>query len=286
MAILDVFLGTTNVTFFYVILIWVLYDSLRLSKSNNLLHFKHTPTIFAYITVFFSAFISIFNVAFVFYDYVTHDGIIGFNFVSLVLTWVLATFVSFYSIKNTLKESKRFPFVLILWWVFVTFVDIISLALKLIKNYDSMMNFWILLLEEENIVDVVSLPMLLVLCFNALPNVCVKEQSEIEQRLLQKEFESSTLGDESEEAFVKASLWSKLTFRWLNPIFEIGRIQKLEHVHVPSVPQSETAASASSMLEESIRKQKLQGGSLTKAIVHSVWKSLALNAVLAGTLLY
>ncbi|KAK2384078.1 ABC transporter C family member [Trifolium repens] len=145
-----------------------------------------------------------------------------------------------------------------------------------------MMNFWILLLEEENIVDVVSLPMLLVLCFNALPNVCVKEQSEIEQRLLQKEFESSTLGDESEEAFVKASLWSKLTFRWLNPIFEMGRIQKLEHVHVPSVPQSETAASASSMLEESIRKQKLQGGSLTKAIVHSVWKSLALNAVLAG----
>ncbi|CAJ2677615.1 unnamed protein product [Trifolium pratense] len=281
MTILNVFLGTTNVTFFYVILIWVLFDSLRLTKSNNLLHFKHTPTIFAYITVFFSAVISIFNVAFVFYDYVT-NGIIGFSFVSLVLTWVLATFVSFYSMKNTLKESKRFPFVLILWWLFVTFVDIISLAFKLVKNYDSMMNLWILLLEEENIVDVVSLPMLLVLCFNAFPNVCVREQSEMEQRLLQKKFDSSTLGDESEEAFVKAGLWSKLTFRWLNPIFEIGRIQKLEHVHVPSVPQSETAASASSMLEESIRKQKLQGGSLTKAIVHSVWKSLALNAVLAG----
>ncbi|KAI5403486.1 hypothetical protein KIW84_050885 [Lathyrus oleraceus] len=83
-------------------------------------------------------------------------------------------------------------------------------------------------------------------------------------------------------AFVKAGIWSKLTFKWLNPIFEMGRIQKLEHVHVPSVPHFETAATASSMLEQSIRKQKLQGDSLTKAIFVSVWKSLALNAVLAG----
>ncbi|KAI5447617.1 hypothetical protein KIW84_015177 [Lathyrus oleraceus] len=62
----------------------------------------------------------------------------------------------------------------------------------------------------------------------------------------------------------------------------MGRIQKLEHVRVPSVPHSETVATASSMLEQSIRKQKLQGVSLTKAIFVSVWKSLALNAVLAA----
>lgn len=280
MAILDVLLGTINVTFFYVILIWVLFDSLRQSTRNNLQHFKHTPTIFSYITVFFSAVISLLNIAFVFYDYTTR-GIIGFNYVSFGLTWVLATMVSFYSMKKTLRENKRFPFVLILWWFFVTFVHIISLSLKLVKNSKSM-NLWILLLEE-NTVETVSLPMLLVMCFNAFPNVCVREQSEIEERLLQKEFESSTFEDE--EAFAKAGVWSKLTFRWLNPIFEMGRIQKLEHVNVPSVPPSETAASASSMLEESIRKQKLECGSLSKAIIDSVWKSLALNAVLAGIIL-
>lgn len=282
MAIFDVLLGTTNVTFFYVILIWVLFDSLRLTKLDNLLHFKHKPTLFASITVLFSAIISILNVVFVFYDY-TNSGIIGFNSVSLALTWVFATLVSFYSMKKTLGECKRFPFVLILWWVFATIVNIISLSLKLVKNSD----FSVFLLEE-NIVDSVSLPMLLLLCLNALPNVCVKEQSEIEQSLLHKEYEpSSTLVEEDqEEALTKASIWSKLTFRWLNPIFKMGRVQKLEYVNVPSVPQSETASSASSMLEESIRKQKLEGGSLTKAIIHSIWKSLALNAILAGILLY
>lgn len=282
MAIFDILLGTTNVAFFYVILIWVLYDSLKQTKSNNLLHLKYRPTFFAYVTVLFSVVVTILNVAFVFYKYTysTNGLIIGFCFVSLALTWGLATLVSFYSMKKMLRESKRFPFVLILWWVFATVVDTVSLSLKLVKNYESF-NLRILLLED-NIVDAVSLPMLLVLCLNALSNVCVREGSEIEQRLLQKEFESSSLGDE--EAFVKAGIWSKLTFRWLNPIFEMGRIQKLEHVHVPSVPHSETAATASSMLEQSIRKQKLQGGSLTKAIFVSVWKSLALNAVLAGKL--
>ncbi|KAJ1401992.1 P-loop containing nucleoside triphosphate hydrolase [Sesbania bispinosa] len=132
----------------------------------------------------------------------------------------------------------------------------------------------------DNVVDAVSLPMLLLLCFNALPNVSAREQSDMEQRLLQKELEFSR--DEGEVVFTNASMWSKLTFRWLNPIFNRGRIQKLELAHIPSVPHSETAESASFMLLESLRKQKLEGGSLTKAITHSIWKSLALNAILAG----
>lgn len=283
---LNTLLGTANVAFFYTIFIWLLFDTLRLTKHNNhVSHFKHKPTLFAIITFLFTAIISLLNVAFLFYDY-TYNYTIGYNSVSLTLTWVLATIVSFYSMKIAFGEKKRFPFVLILWWVYATIVDIISVSFKLvkIKNHETV-NLWVLL-SEDNIVDIVSLPVLLLLCFNTLPNVCVRDEREIEQGLLQKECESESLSeDDDEEAFTKASLWSKLTFRWLNPIFKIGRIQKLELSHVPSVPHSETASSASSMLEESLRKQKLQGGSLTKAILHSIWNSLAFNAVLAGIIL-
>lgn len=283
---LEPLLGTiTNVTFFYMILIWVLFNSLKLSKHNNNLRFKHKPTLFASITVLFNGVMSILNVATVFYDHsYTTSGVIGYNPnpISLSFTWVLATLVSYYSMKKTLGECKRFPIVLILWWVFATIIDIISLSLKLVKNSESM-NFRVFLLE--NIVGAVSFPILLLLCINALPNVCTKEQSETEQRLLEEEFESSTLGEEDEEAFTKASLWSLLTFTWLNPIFKIGRIQKLEHVHVPCVPNSETAAIASSMLKESIHNQTLKGGSLAKAIIFFIWKSMAFNAVLAGLLI-
>lgn len=284
MAILNTLLGTTNVAFFYTIFIWLLFDTLRLTKHNHISPFKHKPTLFAIITFLFTAIISLLNVAFLFYDY-TYNYTIGYNSVSLTLTWVLATIVSLYSMKTRFGEKKRFPFVLILWWLYATIIAIISMSFKLvkIKNHETV-NLWVLL-SEDNIVDIVSLPMLLLLCFNTLPNVCVREESEIEQGLLQKECESESLSQDDEETFTKASLWSKLTFRWLNTIFKIGRIQKLELSHVPSVPHSETASSASSMLEESLRKQKLQGGSLTKAILHSIWNSLAFNAALAGIIL-
>lgn len=287
MAISDSLLGTANVAFFYGILIWLLVDSLRLSQRNHVAFNlkKRRPTVFATVTVLSSAVISVLNVAFAFYTYSTRR-IIGYNSVSLAVTWVLATTVSLYSVKNnTLGENNRFPLVLILWWVFACIVDMFSVSLKLVKINLESLNLWFFLSEENNIVDAVSLPLLLFLCFNALPNVCAREQSEMEQRLLQKEMESSVEEDEDEEAFTKASRWSKLTFRWLNPIFSRGRIQKLEHAHIPSVPRSEAAESASSMLEESLRKQKLEGGSLVKAITHSIWKSLALNAVLAGTMM-
>ncbi|MED6118936.1 hypothetical protein PIB30_007441 [Stylosanthes scabra] len=87
------------------------------------------------------------------------------------------------------------------------------------------------------------------------------------------------LEEDEDENFTNADIWSQLTYRWLNPIFRKGRVQKLELGHIPDVPHSKTAENASSILEESLRKQKLEEGSLTKAIASSVWKSLALNAV-------
>ncbi|KOM42020.1 hypothetical protein LR48_Vigan04g221800 [Vigna angularis] len=103
----------------------------------------------------------------------------------------------------------------------------------------------------------------------------------MEEGLLQIEEEFS-MEEHDEEAFTNASEWNQLIFRWLNPIFKTGRVKKLELPHIPPVPCSESAESASSMLEGSLRKQKLGEGSLAKAIADSVWKSLALNAVLAG----
>ncbi|KAG5015266.1 hypothetical protein JHK82_020962 [Glycine max] len=284
MAVLDALLGTVNVAFLYAILIWLLVDSLRQSTRNNharvVLHYfkRGGPMVFAVFTVLSCAVISVMNIALAFYQY-SSRRIIGFNSVSLVLTWVLATIVSFYSMRTKVRENKRFrfPLVLILWWFFACIIDALLLSSKLVKKFESI-NLWFFL-SKDNVVDSVSLPLLVLLCFN----VCARENSDLEQEqmLLQKEEESS-MEEEDEQAFTNASMWSKLAFRWLNPIFKTGRIQKLELGHIPPVPPSETAENASSVLEESLRKQKLKGGSLTKAIAYSIWKSLALNAVLAG----
>lgn len=276
-VILDTPLGILNAAFFIVILIWILVDSLRESRRNGVVYVKHVPkrfAVFTTLTLFCNAVLSVFNFGFAFHQYKARK-IVSYYSVFLAFTWVLATIVSGYSVKRLLRENKKWPLVLILWWFFATFLDSLLVSLKLAKNFKSLdLSFF---LSEDNLVDFVSFPLLLLLCFNAIPAIWEREYSESEQVLLQKEVE-----EEDEEAFSNAGIWSKLTFQWLNPIFRRGQIQKLELSNIPSVPPSEAAENASSMLEDSLRKQKLETGSLTKAIAHSIWKSLTLNAVFAG----
>ncbi|XP_052733068.1 ABC transporter C family member 9 isoform X4 [Vigna angularis] len=236
--------------------------------------FKRGPMLMAAFTVLSSSVISVMNMVLAFHQY-SSTKVIGFNSVSLPLNWVLATVVSFYSVRTRVRENKKFPLVLILWWVFSSLVDVLSLFVRVVKDFE-VLDLWFFL-SEDNLVASFSLPLLVVLCFN----VCRREHSDMEEGLLQIEEEFS-MEEHDEEAFTNASVWNKLIFRWLNPIFKMGRVKKLELPHIPLVPCSESAESASSMLEGSLRKQKLGEGSLAKAIADSVWKSLALNAVLVG----
>lgn len=289
MAVLDSLLGVVNVAFFYTMLVWLLVDSLKEIRHNRVLHLKKRGftkghVFLATTTVLSNAIISVLNIGFTLYEYRSKRIITGYNSVSLALTWVLATLVSLYSTKRIFKEkNKGWPLVLILWWVFATISDAISVFLKLTKDLKSLrLSFF---LSEDNIVDVFSFPLLLLLCFNVVWAWKTNDMEE-QEPLLQKELPlPSSLEEEDEEAFTNASIWSKLTFLWLNRVFKRGRIQKLELHHVPSVPHSETAENACSMLEESLGTQKPEAVSLTKAIFHSIWKSLVFNAVFAGKVL-
>ncbi|GFZ14006.1 P-loop containing nucleoside triphosphate hydrolases superfamily protein [Actinidia rufa] len=86
----------------------------------------------------------------------------------------------------------------------------------------------------------------------------------------------------SADAFSSAGVWSHLTYLWLNPLFGKVRTQKLRLPHVPLILQSEAAFVASSLVEESLRKQNTETLSLPIAIVHALWRPLALNGLLAA----
>ncbi|XP_057748917.1 putative ABC transporter C family member 15 isoform X1 [Arachis stenosperma] len=281
MAIVDTLLVTANVAFFYAILIWLLLHTLRQSKLQRAVFLQQGPKFFSIITLLFNFILTLLTIAFAVHEYRTNK-IVRYSSVTFALTWVMASLVSFYSMKKTTRDNKRFPFVLVLWWVWASIIEAISVSIGLMKNNLEYLDFWNFLSEDDNIVGVVSLPMLLLLlCLN----LCAREEqhsTDMEQLLVHPGEEDNDDDDEDGENFTNAGIWSQLTFRWLNPIFRKGRVQKLELSHIPDVPHSETAENASSLLEESLRKQKLEGGSLTKAITNSVWKSLALNAVFAG----
>ncbi|XP_065873323.1 putative ABC transporter C family member 15 [Euphorbia lathyris] len=231
------------------------------------------------ITVLCNFLISSLNFGFGLYEFWNHR-IVDYGFIFFALTWSLATAVSIYCKRTVLREGNKWPLVLILWWVFSCIFYSLSVSIYLLTCFTSV-EFSVPLPEFSNeiyIVDFVSFPLSILLCFHGLTysGSSNKMQSDVEESLLVKdrEINSTSLGN--------AGIWSQITFQWLNPLFSRGRRQKLELSHIPEVPQSETAKHASSLLEESLGKGKTETSNLPMAIFYSVRKSLIINGIFAG----
>ena len=272
-----------NAAFAILLLAWLLIDILKQSRGGGDLHcrahnaVRKQPTmLFTTVTVLSNIVISILYLGFGFYQY-WDLGVVTSKSVFLSVTWILATLVVCYSKNRILGENKRWPIVVILWWIFYSIFCSLSVSIHFITRFSSieLPYSW----PEANIADFPSLPLSILLCLNALTFRCSsnKTQDDLDTPLLQEEHGSSF---RDSACYRNAGFWSKLTFRWLNPLFSSGRMGKLELSHVPSVPASETAKYASSLLEDSLGKEK--NSNLPKAIAHAVWKSLAINGVFAG----
>ncbi|KAL5717757.1 hypothetical protein ACHQM5_010725 [Ranunculus cassubicifolius] len=185
------------------------------------------------------------------------------------LSWIV---VSVYALSYNRGEERQWPLVLILWWLYSSIVVIVSFSAYLITHWKSECLFHDIVIDH--LADFISLPLSILLCFSAL---CFNYAGEIQEPLLHEDSK-----EKLPDSFSNAGIFSLLTFRWLNPLFEKGRAQKLEHTHVPPVPRSDTAENSFNLLQESLCSKKTDPLSLPKAIIHSVWRPLAVNAVFAG----
>lgn len=286
----DMCFEIVNVVFSMWFMIWLLVDVLKRSRRDygdlqmgygGLGLDREVMWFSSMVCVLCSVIVSCSYLGFGVFEY-WRLGVVGYKSVLCVLTWFMATVVviSSYSMKRTSHRGfKRWPFVLILWWVFSFSLDLFSVIIYLLTHFRSIKlpHF----VPEATIVEFVVFPFLLVLFFlSVLPARYDTRVSEFESPLIRKG-ESESCKYES-HSYSGSGVWSKLTFRWLNPLFAIGRAQKLELPNIPSIPHSETAECASLILEESLRKQKTVTLSLPQVIASAIWKSLATNAVFAG----
>lgn len=228
-----------------------------------------------------SVIISIVYVSFCVYRFWVHRIVDG-DTVSWAVTWILASFISYYA-RNTIVEGGRsnWPLVLILWWVYFTIFCSLSVSSYLVFHLRKSKELPPLPLQA-NTVEIVSLPFSLMISLSVVVISCTTKPTSsrhLNQPFLQKEVGSLC---RDLDGFDNAGFWSRLTFQWLNPLFCTGRKQKLELGHIPSVSQSERAEHASSLFEESLKKQKFGPCSLPKAISFAIWRSLVKNGVLAG----
>nr|DAD30653.1 TPA_asm: hypothetical protein HUJ06_009504 [Nelumbo nucifera] len=192
--------------------------------------------------------------------------------------WILVTSFAVYSKNGTGKaEEKSWPLVLIFWWIFTSVRNAFSVVVYLLAHYKStaLPDF----VPEVNMADIASFPFSILLCISAFRSGHGKGPQELERPLLQRE-DDHVFGDAF--TLANAGIWSRLTFRWLNPLFEKSQTQKLQLSHIPSVPESETAQKSSFLLQESLRLQKTRACFLPKATIRASWKPLAINALFAG----
>ncbi|KAM7484114.1 hypothetical protein LguiA_000123 [Lonicera macranthoides] len=275
---MDIAMISVNVAFFLLLKAWVLVDMWKQRKQGGDLQLQNRAreTAFNKITLLANVIISISYLAFCCYTF-RRLKIVSVESVTSLITWTLASVVTAYSLNRNI--DKRWPSVLVLWWVFSAFFGSLAVSLHIITLFKS--TRFPYFLPKANLVHFTSLPLSILLCFNAVPtNTSIKTHNDNQQPLLQECVED--ISTHSGDAFSKAGIWSHVTFRWLNPLFKKGRTQKLELPDIPSIPQSETAAKAFSLLEESFLKQKTSASSLPNALVHAIWRPLAINAIFAG----
>lgn len=288
LASIDFSLKIVEALFFFLLLIWVLVETLKQRRGNG----DHkqlteeesgrkssTVTLFTKTTVLSSSLISISYIGFCLYEFPKHQ-FIPIESVILAMTWSLATVVAVLSVGRMSREHKRWPTVLILWWVFSVILDSVLISFSLI-NYFNLIELP-KFLPLANIVHIGSFPFSILLCFNALLVGSMKTHTEIEQPLLHDKDAETLSTNWGDDPFSKAGILSQITFMWLNPLFRMGRSQKLEFTHIPSIPQSETADNASCLLEESLQKRKAQSSLLPNAILQAIRRPLAINAIFAG----
>lgn len=236
------------------------------------------PTVCSLVTVVCNVAISLLYLCFCFYEYWESWRLDGKS-VSYAVSWISASVVAVYCRKRNLIGGSNWPLVLILWWVYSTILSTVSVSFFLITKFRS--KGFPLPLVGANVVNMISCALSIVLSSTAVSSSCRGkcEINELMQPLLPGGLERDS------KDFEGAGVWSQLTFQWLNPLFKTGQVQNLELKHIPLVPWSESADFASSLLEASLWKQKTGPSSLLKAISFAVWKSMAINGVIAGTML-
>ncbi|PKA62322.1 ABC transporter C family member 3 [Apostasia shenzhenica] len=258
---------------FFLLLTWLLLHFLRPRRALHELQEEGSHGVFPEIIVLFNVLNSIISLGFLSYEVWKMKGIpLGSLFLSL--SWMLVTFLTIHSRKKA--GAGGWPSVLLSWWALSSTSQLFFMSVYLLNYFKP--KHLPAFFPAATVGDLATFPLSAALCISVLAMKSSKAPRGIKQPLLVEDEDDSC----SSRIFSDAGIWSRLIFKWLNPLFEKGRKQRLKLHHVPRLPFSETAEAAQSILQQCFRRQKPECMTLTRAVVNAAWRPLAINAALAG----
>ncbi|KAI3976241.1 hypothetical protein MKX01_032173 [Papaver californicum] len=208
--------------------------------------------------------------------------LVQFDLLLRVLAWGSIFAYLYHSI-----ERMKFPVLLRIWWGFYSFMSCYFLLIDLVTYRQEPTlpaQFWVL--------DVISAVVGLFIFYSGLFGN--KDADDILHEPLLNGNSSST--NESSKSsvgqnanpFSTASFFSLLTFSWMSPLLAVGNRKTLDLEDVPELGIADSVSGDvypifKSKLESYCAGSEVQTFKLVKALIYSVWREVAVTALLALT---
>lgn len=198
--------------------------------------------------------------------------------ITQALSWL---FVSVYVMKIKKWRLIEFPWMLRTWWL-CSFILSLTFTAHLITAKDEPLEFR----DYADLTCLVASLFLLTVSIRGKTGLQFLESSEVtEPLLLCSETEQIKKNVSSFSPYGNATLFQRITFSWINPLFSLGYKKPLEKDDVPNIYVKDSAQTCSQAFDKNLKTTIEQEGPgrafFYKSVLRFVWKKAAINALFA-----
>lgn len=200
--------------------------------------------------------------------------------ISQALSWLI---VSLYVIKIKERRLLEFPWMLRTWWLFSFILSLTFTAHFITAKHHKPLGFK----DYADLTSLVASLFLVSLSIRGNTGLHLLESTEevTEPLLLCSETEQIKRKSSSFSPYGNATLFQRITFSWINPLFSLGYKKPLEKDDVPNIDVEDSAQTCSQAFDKNLKTTIEQEGPgrafFYKSVLRFVWKKAAINAVFA-----
>lgn len=195
---------------------------------------------------------------------------------SQALSWLI---VSVYVMKIKAWRLLKFPWILRSWWL-CSFILSLTFNAHFITTKQDPLGFQ----DYADLTGLVASLFLLSISIRGNTGLHLLESSEVTEPLLLCS-ETEHIKKSSFSPYGNATLFQRITFSWINPLFSLGYKKPLEKDDVPNIDVKDSAQTCSQAFDKNLKTTIEQEGPgrafFYKSVLRFVWKKAAINAVFA-----
>uniref|UniRef100_A0A1J3EAZ1 ABC-type xenobiotic transporter n=1 Tax=Noccaea caerulescens TaxID=107243 RepID=A0A1J3EAZ1_NOCCA len=200
--------------------------------------------------------------------------------ISQAFSWLI---VSVAVVKIRERKLVKFPWMLRLWWL-CSFILSLAFDARFVTAKHEPLRFQ----DYADLTGLLASLFLLAVSIRGKTGLRHLESSGIAEPLLHGSSETEHVKKDSSSSsspYGNATLFQRITFSWINPLFSLGYKRPLEKEDVPDIHVRDSALFCSQAFDQNLKTTIAKEGPgkafFYKSVLRFVWKKAAINAVFA-----